>query len=66
MRDIKGLDKKTSRELFKAAVLYVKPGQEDECEILHNSQGSEEYDRFLSSMGWEVPISDLIAVDLTF
>ena len=54
LRDIKGLDKKTSRELFKAAVLYVKPGQEDEGEILQNPQGSFEYDNFLSSMGWEV------------
>ncbi len=54
LRDIKGLDKKTSRELFKAAVLYIKPEQEDEQEILLNDRGSEEYENFLSSLGWEV------------
>ncbi len=59
LRDIKGLDKKTSRELFKAAVLYVKTGQDDEYDILNNPQGSAEYEQFLLSMGWEVrlPIS---------
>jgi hypothetical protein len=40
----------------KFAVIYVGPGQEDEGSIFRNSTGSIEYDEFVSSLGWEVPL----------
>ena len=54
VRDIKGLDQKASRELFKAAVIYVGKNQEDENAVLNNSRGSAEYDEFVKSLGWKV------------
>ncbi|KAL2913609.1 hypothetical protein HK105_206911 [Polyrhizophydium stewartii] len=53
IRDIKGLDRKPSREVAKVAVIYVAPGQEDEQSIFRNSCGSYEYDEFVASLGWE-------------
>ncbi|KAJ2993016.1 Ral GTPase-activating protein subunit alpha-2 [Globomyces sp. JEL0801] len=54
LRDIKGLDRKSCREVAKFAVVYVGPGQEDEYSIFRNITGSIEYDEFVSSLGWEV------------
>jgi hypothetical protein len=56
-RDIRLLDKKCSRECIKVALLYVRQGQEDEQSILHNTNGSKEYDEFVTSLGWEVDLS---------
>jgi hypothetical protein len=56
-RDIKGLDKKTPRELFKAAVIYVGQGQTDELQLLNNEVGSDDYSEFVNSLGWMVSIS---------
>ncbi|RIA87709.1 hypothetical protein C1645_776672 [Glomus cerebriforme] len=56
-RDIRLLDKKYSRECIKVALLYVGPGQDDEQSILHNMNGSKEYDEFVASLGWEIDLA---------
>ncbi|CAB4411161.1 unnamed protein product [Rhizophagus irregularis] len=56
-RDIRLLDKKYSRECIKVALLYVGSGQEDEQSILHNTNGSNEYDEFVTSLGWEIDLA---------
>ncbi|GBB96125.1 hypothetical protein RclHR1_02690010 [Rhizophagus clarus] len=56
-RDIRLLDKKYSRECIKVALLYVGLGQEDEQSILHNTNGSKEYDEFVTSLGWEIDLA---------
>ena len=43
-----------SRETQKIAIFYVGPGQEDKHSILSNSQGSKEFEEFVSGLGWEV------------
>lgn len=58
IRDIRGLDKKYSREVAKFAMIYVAPGQEDEGSIFRNSSGSMEYDEFVAALGWEVALAD--------
>ncbi|ORX58457.1 hypothetical protein BCR36DRAFT_343705 [Piromyces finnis] len=56
IRDIKGLDKKNGRETIKIGVLYIKLGQETECSILENETGSDEYNQFVLSLGWEIDL----------
>lgn len=43
-----------SRETHKIAVFYIGEGQEDKCSILSNSAGSQDYEDFVSGLGWEV------------
>ena len=43
-----------SRQIYKMAVLYVAPGQEDVRSILTNRQGSLAFEQFVSGLGWEV------------
>ena len=43
-----------SRETQKIAVFYVAPGQEDKHSILSNAKGSPKFEKFVSSLGWEV------------
>lgn len=43
-----------SRETHKIALLYVAQGQEDKTSIMFNSVGSEEYERFIAGLAWEV------------
>ena len=43
-----------SRETHKVALLYVAQGQEDKTSIMSNSVGSEEYERFVAGLAWEV------------
>ncbi|KAF9931791.1 Ral GTPase-activating protein subunit alpha-1 [Linnemannia zychae] len=57
-RDLKNLDKKSGRETFKIAVIYVAAGQEGEQAILHNSKGSAAYNRFVRDLGWEVKLAE--------
>ncbi|KAG0261110.1 Ral GTPase-activating protein subunit alpha-2, partial [Linnemannia exigua] len=57
-RELKNLDKKSGRETFKIAVLYVAAGQEGEQAILHNSKGSAAYNRFVQDLGWEVELAE--------
>lgn len=42
---------------MKIGLIYVGHGQEDEQSILHNSQGSERYNAFVNSLGWEIDIA---------
>ncbi|KAF9987563.1 Ral GTPase-activating protein subunit alpha-2 [Mortierella antarctica] len=57
-RDLKSLDKKSGRETFKIAILYVAQGQEGEQVILRNSKGSAAYNRFVQDLGWEVDLAE--------
>ncbi|CAG8550729.1 15140_t:CDS:10, partial [Acaulospora colombiana] len=56
-RDIRLLDKKHAREAIKVALLYVGPGQDDEQSILYNTNGSQAYDEFVESLGWEIDLA---------
>ncbi|KAJ3269501.1 Ral GTPase-activating protein subunit alpha-2 [Terramyces sp. JEL0728] len=57
-RDLRGLDRKFSREVAKFAIIYVGPDQEDEMSIFKNETGSVEYDEFVLSLGWEVNLAE--------
>ncbi|KAI8603276.1 hypothetical protein EDD21DRAFT_302523, partial [Dissophora ornata] len=57
-RELKSLDKKSGRETFKIAILYVGQGQEGEQVILRNSKGSATYNQFVHDLGWEVELAD--------
>ncbi|CEP09769.1 hypothetical protein [Parasitella parasitica] len=56
-RDLRGLDKKHGRETMKIGLVYVAYGQEDEQSILQNSRGSERYNAFVNSLGWEIDLA---------
>ncbi|KAG0030462.1 Ral GTPase-activating protein subunit alpha-1 [Podila clonocystis] len=56
-RDLKSLDKRSGRETFKIALLYVELGQEGEQSILHNHCGSPAYNRFVRDLGWQVDLA---------
>ncbi|KAI8367588.1 uncharacterized protein BYT42DRAFT_586812 [Radiomyces spectabilis] len=56
-RDLRGLDRKHGRETMKIGLIYVGLGQEDETSILQNDQGSEIYNDFVKSLGWEIDIA---------
>ncbi|KAF9325237.1 Ral GTPase-activating protein subunit alpha-1 [Podila minutissima] len=56
-RDLKSLDKRSGRETFKIALLYVGPGQESEQSILHNHCGSAAYNKFVRDLGWQVDLA---------
>ncbi|KAI8362756.1 hypothetical protein BD560DRAFT_178321 [Blakeslea trispora] len=56
-RDLRGLDRKHGRETMKIGLIYVAQGQEDEQSILQNSRGSERYNAFVNSLGWEIDIA---------
>ena len=55
-----------SRETQKIAVFYVAPGQEDKQSILSNSEGSERFEQFVASLGWEVSVILTCVEILTF
>ncbi|GAA5798646.1 hypothetical protein HPULCUR_004051 [Helicostylum pulchrum] len=56
-RDLRGLDRKHGRETMKIGLIYVAHGQEDEQSILQNYRGSERYNAFVNSLGWEIDIA---------
>ncbi|KAG2213103.1 hypothetical protein INT47_011252, partial [Mucor saturninus] len=56
-RDLRGLDRKHGRETMKIGLIYVGHGQEDEQTILQNNRGSERYNAFVNSLGWEIDIA---------
>lgn len=56
-RDLRGLDTLPSRECFKAGMLYIAPGQEDEPAILGNNSPSEEYMLALRAMCWRLDLT---------
>jgi hypothetical protein len=59
IRQLKFLDNANSqsRQIYKMAVLYVGPGQEDQHSILSNTCGSKQFEEFVSGLGWEVELS---------
>jgi hypothetical protein len=56
-RSLRMLDRTSERECHKIGVIYVGQGQELQHEILENSSGSPEYNRFLQALGWVVDVS---------
>ncbi|XP_059374589.1 ral GTPase-activating protein subunit alpha-1-like isoform X1 [Carassius carassius] len=57
LRELKNLDSRQCRETHKIAVFYVAEGQEDKHSILSNTAGSQAYEDFVSSLGWEVNLT---------
>uniref|UniRef100_I3JN11 Ral GTPase activating protein catalytic subunit alpha 2 n=1 Tax=Oreochromis niloticus TaxID=8128 RepID=I3JN11_ORENI len=57
LRELKNLDSRQCRETHKIAVFYIGEGQEDKCSILSNSAGSQDYEDFVSGLGWEVDLA---------
>uniref|UniRef100_A0AAX7V6Z1 Rap-GAP domain-containing protein n=1 Tax=Astatotilapia calliptera TaxID=8154 RepID=A0AAX7V6Z1_ASTCA len=57
LRELKNLDSRQCRETHKIAVFYIGEGQEDKCSILSNSTGSQDYEDFVSGLGWEVDLA---------
>ena len=43
-----------SRETHKIAIIYIGPGQQDKQTILSNEIGSNDYESFVNSLGWNV------------
>ena len=58
LRELKNLDKRDSRETHKVAVIYIARGQEDKISILSQKQASLDFEQFLGSLGWEVPLDN--------
>lgn len=56
LRELRNLDNKRCREAHKIAVIYVGDGQEDKQSILSNTSGSQEFEDFVSGLGWEVEL----------
>lgn len=56
-RELKNLDSQPSRETHKIAVIYIANGQEDKNSILSNSNGSIEFNDFVSGLGWDVDLA---------
>eukprot|EP00833_Pecoramyces_ruminatium_P000395 jgi/Orpsp1_1/1174427/evm.model.c7180000050040.1 len=44
------------RETIKIGILYIKLGQETERSIMENEDGSDEYNQFVLSLGWEIDL----------
>ncbi|KAJ7379788.1 hypothetical protein OS493_012534 [Desmophyllum pertusum] len=57
LRELKNLDNRRCRETHKIALVYVAQGQEDKTSIMSNCVGSEEYERFVAGLAWEVDLS---------
>ncbi|XP_034530539.1 ral GTPase-activating protein subunit alpha-1 isoform X1 [Notolabrus celidotus] len=57
LRELKNLDSRQCRETHKIAVFYVAEGQEDKHSILTNTAGSQDYEDFVSGLGWEVDLT---------
>jgi len=56
VRSLKELDSLKGREIHKLGILYVGPGQEDQNDILKNSNGSELYAEFVAALGSRVDL----------
>jgi len=55
-RSLKELDKTNAREMIKIGLIYVRPGQEKQHDILANDCGSERFVKFTSGLGWSVDL----------
>jgi hypothetical protein len=55
-RSIIHLDRTASRECHKIGLIYVRPGQESQQEILKNDGASHEFKEFVSGLGWDVSL----------
>lgn len=55
-RSLAQLDITAEREILKIGVIYVKPGQDDQKDILRNDSGSTLYREFVDALGWPVDL----------
>ncbi|XP_053331623.1 ral GTPase-activating protein subunit alpha-1 isoform X3 [Spea bombifrons] len=58
LRELRNLDSRQCRETHKIAVFYVADGQEDKQSILSNTGGSQDYEDFVTGLGWEVNLAN--------
>jgi hypothetical protein len=56
LRSLRVLDGTPSRDTHKIGVVYVATGQDTQQELFTNEGGSELYERFLRSLGWNVDL----------
>lgn len=56
LRQVKNLDTISSREQIKVAVLYASKGQYTQNSILKNQRGSELYEQFVDSLGFNIDL----------
>ncbi|KAL9648269.1 hypothetical protein ABK040_013888 [Willaertia magna] len=56
LRSLRNIDGTQPRETHKIGVVYVKEGQDDQQDLFVNQGGSEEYSKFLRSLGWDVSL----------
>lgn len=54
---LKLLDTTPGRECYRVGVIFVEKGQDSERELFMNERGSQAYDDFLGSIGWEVDLA---------
>ena len=57
-RAIKTFDRNPTVDGTKVGVIFVGPGQKLEADILRNSRGSADFDRFLDGLGTKVNLAD--------
>jgi len=56
MRSLVTLDKTQPRDTHKIAIVYAANGQDDQAELFHNEDASEQFKKFIKSVTWEVPL----------
>lgn len=56
MRSLVTIDKTSSRDAHKIAVVYAGLGQDDQAELFHNEDASEQFKKFITSLSWPVPL----------
>ena len=56
-RSLKELDKTNAREMVKIGLIYVRPDQEKQQDILANDVASERYTRFACGLGWSIDMN---------
>jgi hypothetical protein len=56
MRSLVTLDKTAPRDAHKIAVVYVANGQDDQAELFHNEDASDQFKKFMTSLSWPVPL----------
>lgn len=58
LRSLRTLDATAERDCHKIGVVYVAEGQDQQQEILENSESSDRFKRFVSSLGWNVELKN--------
>lgn len=56
LRALKELDKTNCKEMIKIGLIYVKPGQDNQRDILANDIASKRYTEFSAGIGWSIDL----------